>query len=71
MRCNAIAPGTFRSPSWEDRVETLGKEWGSKEKALDMFVSVYGAEAGNLALKMLATGGVFIGFAAVMALSRE
>ncbi len=30
-------------------------------KALDMFVSIYGAEAGNLAVKMLATGGVFIG----------
>jgi glucokinase len=27
-------------------------------KALDLFVSVYGAEAGNLALKALATGGV-------------
>ncbi|MGD9913126.1 MAG: SDR family oxidoreductase [Rhizobiaceae bacterium] len=39
IRCNAIAPGTFRSPSWEDRVETLGKEWGSKQKALDMFVA--------------------------------
>ena len=38
IRCNAIAPGTFKSPSWEDRVETLGKEWGSKEKALEMFV---------------------------------
>jgi 2-keto-3-deoxy-L-fuconate dehydrogenase len=38
IRCNAVAPGTFRSPSWEERVETLGKEWGSKEKALDMFV---------------------------------
>ena len=38
MRCNAIAPGTFRSPSWEDRVEDLGKEWGSKDKALEMFV---------------------------------
>ncbi len=38
LRCNAIAPGTFKSPSWEDRVETLGKEWGSKEKALEMFV---------------------------------
>lgn len=38
VRCNAIAPGTFKSPSWEDRVETLGKEWGSKEKALEMFV---------------------------------
>ncbi len=30
-------------------------------EALDMFVSFYGAEAGNLALKMMATGGVFIG----------
>ena len=38
VRCNAVAPGTFKSPSWEDRVETLGKEWGSKDKALEMFV---------------------------------
>ncbi len=29
--------------------------------ALDLFVSIYGAEAGNLALKALALGGVFIG----------
>ena len=26
-----------------------------------MFVSAYGAEAGNVALRMLATGGVFLG----------
>ncbi|MBS0628690.1 MAG: glucokinase [Verrucomicrobia bacterium] len=31
------------------------------EKALDMFASIYGAEAANLALKMLAVGGVYIG----------
>ena len=31
------------------------------EQALDLFVSIYGAETGNLALKMLATGGVYIG----------
>jgi glucokinase len=30
-------------------------------KALAMFVSIYGAEAGNLALKSLATGGVIVG----------
>lgn len=30
-------------------------------KTLDMFVSIYGAEAGNLALKALAVGGVFVG----------
>ncbi len=30
-------------------------------EALDLFVSIYGAEAGNLALKGLAIGGVFIG----------
>jgi glucokinase len=31
------------------------------EQALDLFVSVYGAEAGNLALKVKATGGIFLG----------
>jgi len=30
-------------------------------QALNLFVSLYGSEAGNLALKVMATGGVFIG----------
>jgi glucokinase len=30
------------------------------EKALKLFVSLYGAEAGNLALKIMATGGLYI-----------
>jgi glucokinase len=37
---------------------------GSSERArltLERFVSIYGAEAGNLALKSLAVGGVFVG----------
>lgn len=31
------------------------------KRALEIFIRCYGAEAGNLAIKMLATGGVFIG----------
>ncbi|MGA2537870.1 MAG: glucokinase [Terracidiphilus sp.] len=31
------------------------------EKAMNMFVSAYGAEAGNLALKVLSVGGLYVG----------
>jgi glucokinase len=31
------------------------------EKAVDLFVSAYGAEAGNLALKVLSVGGLYVG----------
>jgi glucokinase len=30
-------------------------------QAVDLFISIYGAEAGNLALKIMATGGVYLG----------
>lgn len=30
------------------------------EQALDIFVAIYGAETGNLALKLMSTGGVFV-----------
>lgn len=39
IRCNAICPGTVRSPSWEERVEELGKELGGKDKAMDLFIA--------------------------------
>ncbi len=50
----------------EDPNAVIGElgEGGKDElcaRTLDIFVSVYGAEAGNLALKVLATGGMFIG----------
>ncbi len=44
-------------------ISRLGLE-GTPEicvRALDLCVSIYGAEAGNLALRMLATGGVYVG----------
>jgi glucokinase len=31
------------------------------EQALDLFISIYAAEAGNLALKIMATGGIYLG----------
>ena len=31
------------------------------EQALELFISIYGAEAGNMALKVMATGGIFLG----------
>jgi glucokinase len=34
---------------------------GTCVTALDMFISIYGAQAGNLALTFLATGGVYVG----------
>jgi glucokinase len=39
----------------------LSGKCGLCEQALDLFVSVFAAEAGNLALKLMATGGVYLG----------
>lgn len=39
----------------------LAREAEIASKALDLFVSIYGAAAGNLALTVLATGGLYVG----------
>ncbi len=39
----------------------LGRRCPACVEALDIFVSVYGAEAGNLALRSVATAGVYVG----------
>ena len=39
----------------------LAKRDALCDKALDVFVGIYGAEAGNLALKAMAIGGVLVG----------
>jgi len=60
------------SPAVAERMQTtdpsavvgqmgLAKSDALCDKALDLFVSIYGAEAGNLALKAMAVGGVLVG----------
>jgi len=49
----------------EDAAAVIGTEGLSRDdaacdRALEMFVSAYGAEAGNLALRCLAVGGVYV-----------
>jgi glucokinase len=48
-------------PSSVISLAALAGECPLSVMALDMFASVYGATAGNVALVMLATGGVYIG----------
>jgi glucokinase len=45
------------------RISQLGLEGKSElcVHTLEIFVSIYGREAGNLALKLMATGGIFVG----------
>jgi glucokinase len=61
-----------RNPDVEEQMKqkdpsSVISEWGMKGldqacvHALDWFVSVYGAEAGNVALKFMSLGGLFIG----------
>ncbi len=60
--CSAIDPAAdpVHAPSLISRA-ALERRCPQCVEALTMFVTAYGAEAGNLALQCLATGGVYIG----------
>ncbi|HEY9869602.1 MAG TPA: glucokinase [Candidatus Obscuribacterales bacterium] len=65
--------GRYEEPAWlaselaeSDPAATISRAALEKtsdlcEQALSIFVTIYGAETGNLALKMMALGGIFVG----------
>jgi glucokinase len=54
-------PDTVVDAPAEISAAALARRCAACVEVLDMFVDAYGAEAGNLALRALATGGVFVG----------
>lgn len=57
---NGINPGSVRRTAASiSSIALIGRD-PLAVKTLDLFVEIYGAQAGNLALTSLATGGVFI-----------
>jgi glucokinase len=61
--CAVLAPGAEESPDAPAAISAaaLERRCPGCVEALDMFVDAYGAEAGNHALRTLATAGLFIG----------
>jgi glucokinase len=59
--CTAVVD--LKSPDAPAEITTAGLEGRCRGciDALDMFVEAYGAEAGNLALRTVSTGGMFVG----------
>ncbi len=61
-----LSPQVDEAMKSEDPARVIS-EWGVQNrdraciKAVDWFISLYGAEAGNMALKFLALGGLFVG----------
>jgi glucokinase len=58
--CDAVDPADLEAPAQVTRNALEGR-CASCAEALAMFVDAYGAEAGNLALRGVATSGVFVG----------
>ena len=61
-----VAADTRAHMRGEDAAEAIGEAGlaggcPASSQALDIFLDVYGAEAGNLALKTMAVGGVYVG----------
>ena len=60
---SAALPGAGRGGPQPSEISDAGMKGTNRAcvEALDLFVAFYGAEAANLALKVMATGGVYIG----------
>jgi glucokinase len=56
-----LAAATDRTPVIVNAALNPEKKAKLCQATLDLFVSILGSEAGNLALKMLATGGIYLG----------
>jgi glucokinase len=52
---------TYSDPAAAISRAAMDGKCGLSEQALDLFISIYGAEAGNLALKIMSTGGIYLG----------
>lgn len=58
--CTAVEGVPLEGRAASISAAALTRRCGGCERVLRLFVSSYGAEAGNLALRSLATGGVFV-----------
>ncbi len=56
-----VAPLSADDPPRAIAQEGLARTSGACREALRLFVSVYGAQAGNLALQVMASGGIYLG----------
>jgi glucokinase len=59
-RCSEVDPDDADAPA-QISTAALERRCASCVEALQLFVEAYGAEAGNLALRSVSTGGLFIG----------